>query len=350
MRQPWGGKRPMSAKVKKSDYVPSGARARLSPGYAVRVIRELQEMTLTELAQATGIAQSTLSSIENGRTTLGADRAERLAPALKVHPAVLLWPNWGAEAEWRRAVSLMSFFENLDVVVALAVVVFAGEYFEAPSRWAATRRPTASTSRHRRMFTVTDGSGLPPGPKMPRRTVINMVSQKKGPPGGKCSQKKPNRPTRSATARKKGRARAVRTSREDSCAIGPVFDASGVAIGSEDGSTFEGVTCAGIGSTIVADDFEHYVRLTDTPPRGLVLEVGIVRWPMPWHPEVKWQRYWVWSARPTEREIEKAKTALAEDPRFFRNCALCGVRNNAGHMHDDRVCQSCATKHFGVAY
>jgi transcriptional regulator with XRE-family HTH domain len=67
----------------------------------VRVTRELQEMTQAELAAASGIAQGTISSIEVGRVSLGVERAERLARALKVHPAVLLWPNWG-ETEARR--------------------------------------------------------------------------------------------------------------------------------------------------------------------------------------------------------------------------------------------------------
>ncbi|MDP9149609.1 MAG: helix-turn-helix domain-containing protein [Myxococcota bacterium] len=60
-------------------------------------------MTQADLALASGIPQPALSSIENGRTTLGAERAEKLARALNVHPAVLLWPNWDVEAESRRA-------------------------------------------------------------------------------------------------------------------------------------------------------------------------------------------------------------------------------------------------------
>ena len=33
------------------------------------------------------------AGVESGRATLGDVRAEKLARALKVHPAVLLWPN-----------------------------------------------------------------------------------------------------------------------------------------------------------------------------------------------------------------------------------------------------------------
>ena len=90
-------------KTKSSKYVAARVRVALTPGDAVRVARELQELTQAELAKATGIPQPTLSSIENGRATLGAERAEKLARALKVHPAVLLWPNWDVGAESKRA-------------------------------------------------------------------------------------------------------------------------------------------------------------------------------------------------------------------------------------------------------
>lgn len=95
----------MASKVKKNGgagFVPSRVRVALSPGAAVRVARELQALTQTELALASGVPQPTISSIENGRVTLGAERAERLARALRVHPAVLLWPNWDAEVEAER--------------------------------------------------------------------------------------------------------------------------------------------------------------------------------------------------------------------------------------------------------
>ena len=96
----------MASKVKKAkpaEYVPSRVRVALAPGDSVRIARELQEMTQAELAEASGIPQPTISSIESGRATLGAERAEKLARALKVHPAVLLWPNWDAKAESKRA-------------------------------------------------------------------------------------------------------------------------------------------------------------------------------------------------------------------------------------------------------
>jgi len=46
-----------------------------------------------------GIAQSTISAIETDRVKPGAERAKTLARALKVHPAVLLFPGWRIEEE-----------------------------------------------------------------------------------------------------------------------------------------------------------------------------------------------------------------------------------------------------------
>ena len=66
----------------------------VSVGESVRIIRELQEMSQNELANATGIPQSTISAIENDRVNLGVERAKQLAKALKCHPAVLVFPGW----------------------------------------------------------------------------------------------------------------------------------------------------------------------------------------------------------------------------------------------------------------
>lgn len=66
---------------------------------SVRIIRELQKMSQTTLAKVTGITQSTISAIENGRVNIGVDRAKVLARALKCHPAVLLFPSWDIDKE-----------------------------------------------------------------------------------------------------------------------------------------------------------------------------------------------------------------------------------------------------------
>jgi transcriptional regulator with XRE-family HTH domain len=85
-------------KTKKTTSVPSRTRIKMSPGEMLRTIRELQGMSQLDLAKTSNIPQPTISAIEGGRARLGDVRAERLARALKVHPAVLLWPDWD-EAE-----------------------------------------------------------------------------------------------------------------------------------------------------------------------------------------------------------------------------------------------------------
>jgi transcriptional regulator with XRE-family HTH domain len=72
---------------------------RMTPGDMVREARRAQEMSQTQLCKAAGLSQPILSGIESGRVALGAERAKRLAVALKVHPSVLLFPQWEEEAK-----------------------------------------------------------------------------------------------------------------------------------------------------------------------------------------------------------------------------------------------------------
>ena len=73
---------------------PARRRIDVSVGESVRIIRELQGYSQSELARLTGIPQATLSAIENDRVRLGIERAKNLARALKCHPAVLVFPGW----------------------------------------------------------------------------------------------------------------------------------------------------------------------------------------------------------------------------------------------------------------
>jgi transcriptional regulator with XRE-family HTH domain len=76
------------------DYRKAKKTIEVSVGESVRIMRELQELSQTELAELTGIPQSTISSIENDRINLGVGRAKTLARALRCHPAVLVFPGW----------------------------------------------------------------------------------------------------------------------------------------------------------------------------------------------------------------------------------------------------------------
>ena len=76
------------------DFRPAKKRVEVSVGESVRILRELQELSQSQLAEMTGVAQATLSAIENGRVNLGVERAKVLARALKCHPEVLVFPSW----------------------------------------------------------------------------------------------------------------------------------------------------------------------------------------------------------------------------------------------------------------
>lgn len=73
---------------------PEKRYAKLTPGKSVRILRELHEMTQTDLAKRAGLTQATVSAIESGAKPIGLERAKRLAKALKVHPAVIAFPDW----------------------------------------------------------------------------------------------------------------------------------------------------------------------------------------------------------------------------------------------------------------
>lgn len=68
-------------------------RATLTPAKALRIYREFAGYTQVELAARSGISQNAISGIENGRLSMGVERAKRLAKALGHKPSMLLFPN-----------------------------------------------------------------------------------------------------------------------------------------------------------------------------------------------------------------------------------------------------------------
>ncbi|NHN40012.1 helix-turn-helix transcriptional regulator [Pseudomaricurvus alcaniphilus] len=82
-----------------SEYVRAKRHVDVSVGESVKIIRELQALSQNDLAELTGIPQSTISAIENNRVQLGVERAKVLARALSCHPAVLVFPGWEVGGE-----------------------------------------------------------------------------------------------------------------------------------------------------------------------------------------------------------------------------------------------------------
>ena len=85
--------------MKVKDFNPAKRHIEVTTGESVRILRELQELSQNNLAELTGIPQSTISAIENDRVRLGVERAKVLARALKCHPAVLVFPGWDVVIE-----------------------------------------------------------------------------------------------------------------------------------------------------------------------------------------------------------------------------------------------------------
>lgn len=52
-------------------FIQARKRVDVSPGESVRILRELQGLTQTQLSELCGIPQTTLSGIETGRINLG---------------------------------------------------------------------------------------------------------------------------------------------------------------------------------------------------------------------------------------------------------------------------------------
>lgn len=64
-----------------------------TPGDMLRAMRKREGFTLKEMEAITGLRESNLSAIENGRIHITQHYAEIFAVALDVHPTAFLYPN-----------------------------------------------------------------------------------------------------------------------------------------------------------------------------------------------------------------------------------------------------------------
>lgn len=80
--------------INKKDFTKAKVNIAITPGKMLKTLRELQGLSQQELATMTGITQSNISSLETDARQIGRERAIVLAKALKVHPAVILFPDY----------------------------------------------------------------------------------------------------------------------------------------------------------------------------------------------------------------------------------------------------------------
>jgi transcriptional regulator with XRE-family HTH domain len=77
-----------------NEFEPAKPRAQLSTGEVIRMLRELKEWTQEDLANRSGISPTNLSALENDRVDIGKRRAEQLAKAFNIHPAIIMFPEY----------------------------------------------------------------------------------------------------------------------------------------------------------------------------------------------------------------------------------------------------------------
>ena len=80
-----------------NEFVSAKKHADLTTGEVIRMLRELKGWTQEDLAKHCGITATNISSLENGKIEIGKKRAEQLAEAFKVHPAIIMFPEYEAE-------------------------------------------------------------------------------------------------------------------------------------------------------------------------------------------------------------------------------------------------------------
>lgn len=78
----------------RGEFVAAEAHVRVTTGRVIRMLRELKGWTQEELAKRCGIAASNISLLENERVEIGKKRAEQLAKAFGVHPAIIMFPEY----------------------------------------------------------------------------------------------------------------------------------------------------------------------------------------------------------------------------------------------------------------
>ncbi len=79
---------------KESEFVPARRHIVLKTGEVIRMLRDLKGWTQAELAKRSGITATNISLLENDRVEIGKRRAEQIAKAFGIHPAIIMFPEY----------------------------------------------------------------------------------------------------------------------------------------------------------------------------------------------------------------------------------------------------------------
>ena len=77
-----------------AQFVPAKPQVPLSTGEVIRMLRELKGWTQAELARRCGVTPTNLSLLENEKVEIGKKRAEQIAKAFAIHPAIIMFPEY----------------------------------------------------------------------------------------------------------------------------------------------------------------------------------------------------------------------------------------------------------------
>lgn len=94
---------------------------------------------------------------------------------------------------------------------------------------------------------------------------------------------------------------------------------------------------------------ENYMRVVESLD-GYALEVGIVGWEGPHRPYMVWKVFRKWRHPPSAQRLAVAQQKALQEPRFFKKCQSCYIRNNVGHILDSCICHSCAERDLGMVF
>lgn len=81
-------------KINRDELFAAGGSVLMSPGEMVRTLRDLKGWSQLDLAEVSGISQTNISAIENGRVKIGKERSITLAEALNVHPGSIMFADY----------------------------------------------------------------------------------------------------------------------------------------------------------------------------------------------------------------------------------------------------------------
>lgn len=81
-------------KIDPKDFAIARPHVRVTTGEVIQILREKKGWTQEELAKRSGMHANNISLLENNRIDIGKRRAEQLAKAFGVHPAIIMFPEY----------------------------------------------------------------------------------------------------------------------------------------------------------------------------------------------------------------------------------------------------------------